>query len=103
VVADSNKEIVIEPIANPVVRHSANPCPIFSFPNVEMKTSFALTILLLMFFAHPEAYGCTAFMAADSKRVLVGNNEDNKFPTTRKGVPHVQKFYGVARSMAETP
>lgn len=36
-----------------------------------------------MFFTHPVAYACTAFMAADSNRVLVGNNEDNKFPHTR--------------------
>ena len=36
-----------------------------------------------MFFTHPVAYACTAFMAADSNRVLVGNNEDNRFPHTR--------------------
>jgi hypothetical protein len=60
-----------------------------------MKIPLALTILILMLFTHPVAYACTAFMAADSNRVLVGNNEDNKPPHTRMWfIPEKNGQYG---------
>ena len=42
-----------------------------------------LQILILSIFNHLPSYACTAFMASDGNRVLVGNNEDNRFPHTR--------------------
>ena len=47
------------------------------------KGLLLLQILILSIFNRLPSYACTAFMASDGNRVLVGNNEDNRFPHTR--------------------
>ena len=48
-----------------------------------MKVLLLLQILIISIFNHLPACACTAFMASDGERVLVGNNEDYNIPHTR--------------------
>ena len=60
-----------------------------------LQAILLLATWIVVFYFNPSAYACTAFMMSDGKKVLVGNNEDNKIPYTRVWfVPGEKKRYG---------
>ena len=62
---------------------------------LNMKTIFALAILIVVAFTPLSVHACTAFMMSDGERVLAGNNEDYNIPHTRVWfVPAENGHYG---------